>query len=142
MSMTTRSKARPAAKTAPTATTPIAEWIAAGLGLALTLAVIGYLVVGGLDERPGPPELSVAPSAVETVAGGFVVPLTVRNRGDATAAAVEVVGTLESDGRVVETRRVSLAYVPGEGEAKAGLIFTRDPGGYRLRIVAEGYEEP
>ena len=122
--------------------TPITEWIASGLGLLLTLAVLAYLIVEGVTQRDGAPALTVVTKEVEQTAGGFVVPLALRNRGDATAAAVEIRGTLERGGEVIEERRLSFAYVPGGGEARGGLVFQHDPKVGQLRIAPEGYEEP
>jgi uncharacterized protein (TIGR02588 family) len=122
--------------------TPVAEWTAAALGLVLTLAVVGYSVWEGLTGDGGPPALSVEAKTAEAVEHGHVVPLVVRNAGDATAAAVEVRGVLEQAGQVVEERRAVFAYVPGGGQAKGGLVFERDPKTFTLRVAAEGYEEP
>ncbi|CAN7428861.1 hypothetical protein LJR219_002767 [Phenylobacterium sp. LjRoot219] len=122
--------------------TPILEWIAAALGLLLTVSLLVYLVGEGLSARNGPPALSVATEAAKPSGGGFVVPVVVRNASNTTAAAVEVRGTLEQGGRVVEERRLSFTYVPGGGEVRGGLIFQRDPRGLRLSVSPEGYEEP
>lgn len=134
--------ARSKTTAAPARRTPVAEWIAAALGMVLTLSVVGYLLSEGLTEHNGAPALSVAAEAPEPAAGGFAVPLTVRNDSDATAADVEVRGALAIGGRVVEERRTRFAYVPGGGEAKGGLIFQQNPLGGSLSVVAEGYEEP
>lgn len=122
--------------------TPIAEWLAAGLGLVLTLAVIGYLLAEALRDRAGPPSLSVRAERAERTQGGYVLPLVVINSSHATAGGVEVRGTLEQNGEVVEERRVTFAYVPGRGEARGGLIFQHDPHRLQVRLVAEGYEDP
>lgn len=122
--------------------TPISEWTAAAIGLALTLGVIGYSVWEGLAGDGGPPALSVEAQPAKAVEHGHVVPLVVRNDSDATAAAVEVRGVLEQAGQVVEERRAVFAYVPGQGEARGGLVFERDPAAFTLRVAAEGYEEP
>lgn len=122
--------------------TPIAEWTAAGLGVALTLGVMGYLVREGLTEGDGPPSLSVTAEPAQATAGGFVTPVTVANGSDATAAGVEVLGTLADGATVIEARRASFAYVPGRGEVRGGLVFQHDPRRYRLRLSAEGYEAP
>lgn len=122
--------------------TPVLEWIAAALGLALTLAMLVYLVREGLAAREGPPALTVAVEPAARTEGGFVVPFAVRNASLETAAAVEVVGRLEADGRVLEERRLSFTYIPGGGEARGGLIFQNDPAAGRLSIRPEGYEEP
>lgn len=122
--------------------TPICEWLAAGTGLVLTLTVIGYLIFDGVTAGDGPPELSVVGAPAQAVAGGFVVPMTVRNDGATTAAEVEVRGTLERGGAVIEERRARFAHVPAEGEAMGGLVFETDPRTARLRLAAQGYAEP
>lgn len=121
---------------------PIAEWAAAGLGLILTLCVLGYLVWDGVTARPGPPALSVSSAQPSRNASGYTVPITVRNDSDATAAAVEVRAVLHLPSRPVEERRASFAYVPGRGEVKGGVVFEQDPRLGLLRISIEGYEEP
>ncbi len=118
------------------------EWIAAGMGLALTLAVIGYTVWEGVTEDNGPPRLQVLSEPSEAIAGGFVVPIVVSNASHATAADVQVSGVLEDATGVVEARRTSFAYVPGRGTAEGGLIFRHNPASYRLRLDAEGYGKP
>ena len=120
----------------------VTEWIASGVGLVLSLGVIGYTVWEGVTETHGPPELRVSSQSAQAVAGGFVVPIVVGNTSRATAADVRVAGVLEGPAGVVETRRATFAYVPGRGEVKGGLIFRHNPSAYRLRVEAEGFEEP
>lgn len=122
--------------------TPLAEWTAAGLGLLLTVGVIGYSLWEGVTRQPHPPSLVVTAEPARPTDGGHVVRVTVRNDSHATAAGVEVLGVLEQAGRAVEERRTVFAYVPGKGEARGGLIFQRDPAAYELRVSAEGYEKP
>jgi len=133
---------KPAPKPGLIQRTPIAEWTAAGVGLVLTVAVIGYSLWDGLAAQDGAPALKVEARPPQAIAGGHVVPLVVRNDSHATAAAVEVRGVLEQAGVVVEERRAVFAYVPGGGEARGGLVFERDPKAFTLRVAPEGYEEP
>lgn len=133
---------KPRASSAPAGRTPIAEWTAAGLGLAMTLAALGYSLWEGVTHKAGPPELAAEAGAAVATPGGFVTPVTVRNAGDETAAGVEIRGELVSPGRPPEERRTTFAYVPGGGKARGGLVFTQDPAGGRLTLSIEGYEEP
>jgi len=122
--------------------TPVCEWLAAGTGLILTLTVMGYLIFDGVTAGDGPPELSVVGAPAQAIDSGFIVPMTVRNDGATTAAEVEVLGTLERGGAVIEERRARFAHVPAEGEAMGGLVFETDPRTARLRLAAQGYAEP
>lgn len=132
------------AKTASKTLSPtsLLEWAAAGLGLVLTLSVLGYEIREAVSDRHGAPSLTVTAGPTETVGDGFVVPLTLRNASDATAAGVEVRAALERDGQMVEERRTSFAYVPGGGKASGGVIFRTDPATARLRLEPEGYQDP
>ena len=121
---------------------PVLEWAAAGLGLAATLSVLGYSIWEGLTGRDAPPRLSVVARATQPTSAGFVTPITVRKAGPATAADVEVRASLEVDGRIVEERRATFAYVPGQGEVRGGVIFRTDPRTGRLRLEAEGWQDP
>ena len=127
---------------APSKPAPLAQWIAAALGLLLTLAVLGYSLWEGLTQQPRPPQLSITAAAPVPGPGGFIVPLTVSNASDETAASVEVRGRIEQSGAVVEERRAAFAYVPGRGEARGGLVFAQDPRSGRLVMSVEGYEAP
>jgi uncharacterized protein (TIGR02588 family) len=135
---TTRKKPRPSLKER----TPVAEWVAAALGLLLTLAVLGYFLAEGLSNDDEPPELSVRAERAQAVGAAFVMPLVVENHSRATAAHVEVRGVLERDGVAIEERRATFGYVPGRGGAKGGLIFRHDPSAYQVRLSADGYEDP
>lgn len=122
--------------------TPIAEWIAAALGGGLTLGVIGYTVFEGVTAGDGGPELTVETQAVERSGESYLVPIVVSNGSHATAAAVEIRGTLSAGGSLIEERHVVFTYVPGKGEARGGLTFEHDPKGYVLSVTPEGYAEP
>jgi len=136
---------------ATAATSPL-EWAAAAIGLAVALALFGAIgweaATGG---NGGPPELAVRALRTVPAAHGFVVEVEVRNRADATAAGVEIEGVLmagaagaagAAEPAAAETGRATIDYVPGRAARRAGLLFTRDPAGYRLELRATGYREP
>ena len=125
------------------AATPVLEWVSAIVGglIALALiAIIGREAVTGANH--GPAELVVVEQRVVPSNRGFVVEVGVRNDGDSAAAAVQIEGALRQGQSAVETSRATLDYVPGNSSRKAGLIFSRDPAGYRLDLRAGGYAEP
>jgi len=133
--MAARTKGEPAR-------TPVAEWIAAGLGLALTLTVLGYSLWEGAAGAKGPPVLTVVAGDIVDTRGGYVAPIRVRNTGGETAASVEVRGELVLAGQPTEERRATFAYVPAGGEIAGGLVFAHDPRLGRLSLSVEGYETP
>ena len=119
------------------------EWIAAGLGAAIALAI---LVLIGIEafraDGSGPPRLDARALSVSGGAGRYLVEIEVRNSGHQTAAGVTVEGELKQASGAVETSTTTLTYVPGGSERRAGLIFTEDPRTSQLQIRATGYEEP
>lgn len=122
--------------------TPIAEWIAAGLGLILTLAVIGYMLWEGMTERSAPPHLTVTAASATRTGDTYVLPVVVRNLSHSTAADVEVLGVLRQTEGPPEERRARFTYVPGKGEARGGLIFRSDPAAGDLDLSVDGFAEP
>ncbi|HEX5724263.1 MAG TPA: TIGR02588 family protein [Longimicrobiaceae bacterium] len=118
------------------------EWVAAGLGTALLLAAVGFLVHQGLTLEDGPPHIVLQVDSVHPGPGGYVVEFTARNEGGTTAAGLLVEGELQGGSGPPETSEVTIDFVPAEGERKAGLVFAADPRRHPLRLRAKGYDEP
>lgn len=147
MANTRKRPAKPAAKTGSAATrlvarTPVAEWVAAGLGLALTIGVVGFSLWEGITAGSSVPAIAIEAEPPVAVAGGYLVAVTLRNDSDATASSISIRGELEREGRTVETRRAMFDYAPGKGEVRGGLVFQNDPAAHVLRLSVEGYQEP
>lgn len=123
--------------------TPALEWIAAGIGLLLTLAMLAVIgreaLAGSADALPG---IEVSVRRIEPAASGFVVEFEALNRSGGTAAAVEFEGQLKAGGTAVETRGATIDYVPGHGRATGGMFFARDPRAHQVEIRALGYQAP
>lgn len=119
------------------------EWLCAAIGAAMTLGTIGFLSYEGFSEPDGAvPRLAVAVDSVASQPSGYLVGFTARNDGEATAAAVRVVGELRRGGEVVQTSEVTLDYVPEASERAGGLIFSLDPADHTLDLRATGYARP
>ena len=127
----------------PPADIPALEWIAAGIGLLLTLAILGVMawqaIAGGTEP---PPAVEVRIAQVVAVRSGYAVEIELSNHSPATAAGVEVQGDLLADGRVVESSRMTIDYVPGFSTRRAGLYFRADPRAHALDVRALGYSAP
>ena len=125
------------------ATEPLLEWIAAGIGLLLTLgivAVIGREVVSG--EAADSPAIEVRAVSLAQTSTGFVVEVAATNRSGATAAAVQIEGELSSGAAAAETSSLTFDYVPGHATRTGGLFFREDPRLHKLELRALGYQEP
>ena len=119
------------------------EWIAAAIGLALTLGIVA--VIGGEALRApddAPPVIEVIVQQSVRTQAGYVVQLEVQNHAEATAAAVQIEGTLASATSHAEISRATIDYVPGRSTRRAGLFFSADPSSGQLSVRATGYEEP
>lgn len=114
---------------------PVLQWTMAAIGGVVTLAVIGVVVWEALQPS-APPVLRARIATVTPSAGGYLAEIEVSNSGRDTAAAVNVVGTVEG----ASPSTVTLDYVPARGHAKAWLHFDRDPAGASLAVV--GWSEP
>ena len=122
---------------------PVLEWIAAGIGLVLTLGMVAII---GLEALRGDaddlPAIEVRPARVTQTQHGYVVEIVATNRSGGTAAAVQVEGALKAGETSLETSSLTFDYVPGHAERKGGLFFTRDPRRHRFEVRALGYQAP
>jgi len=116
---------------------PLLEWLAAGVGLLLVIAVIvviGRDAVSGATD--GTPDLDVVATRVVAVSSGAVLEFEIRNHSAFTAAAVQIEGKLPGG----ETSIATVDYVPGRSVRRGGLQFSADPRGAELRVL--GYQDP
>ena len=123
---------------------PLLEWIAAGAGLLLTLAILGFLLWQAVHDmnREPTPSITVDAGSVLKVESGYVVEVIARNGTHATAAGVEVEGTLERGGETVATGSLTFDYVPGKSQRQGGLFFKEDPRAHTLELNVLGYTRP
>ncbi|WP_433950581.1 hypothetical protein [Brevundimonas bullata] len=111
------------------------QGLCALLGLIVTLAAIVVLARSAFAHQ-SPPDLSVRPEDPRPVASGWAVEVRVLNKGDMTAAAVEIEGEAEG-----ERARASLDYVPGRGEKRATLVFSSNAKP-QARVRVMGWSDP
>lgn len=122
---------------------PLLESLAAGIGLALLVAMFAFLVYEAVKTDDGAPAVMVVePTGVTSAAGQHVVEIKVTNRSRKTAAAVQVEGVLSEGGSDVETSNASLDYVPGKSQRQGAVVFSKDPRSHKLQLRITGYESP
>jgi uncharacterized protein (TIGR02588 family) len=122
---------------------PVLEWISAGAGLLIAVAlfaIIGSAALTGSEDVV--PHLSAQVDGVVRAGNGHVVQVTIQNRSSRTAASVQIEGALKQGSASVETSSASIDYVPGHSQATGGLHFTRDPRAYQLELRVIGHELP
>jgi uncharacterized protein (TIGR02588 family) len=122
---------------------PVLEWIAAAVGVTLTLALLGFIGWNAIQTRgDSAPAISVTVASIEPRAGAYLVRFVARNDAPTTAAAVQISGQLRRPGVPPETSSVTLDYLPGDSRQEGGLIFTHDPRTGQLTLRPLGYVEP
>ena len=119
------------------------EIVASGTGLLLTLAMLAFIGWEALT-RPSdvPPAVTVEAGQVTRGEGVWVLEFEAVNHMPVTAANVRIVGTLNQDGRTVESGEAALDYVPGGSSVRGGLFFSADPRGHEVELRALGYADP
>ncbi|HEX8499486.1 MAG TPA: hypothetical protein VF659_02760 [Pyrinomonadaceae bacterium] len=119
------------------------EWVVFGVGLLLVASTLAYLVYDGATTADTPPEVEVRLGEPRPGGAGFLVPVTVVNRGGRTAGGVTVEVVLEADGSPEPERgEFTLAFLPRGGTREGWVSFSRDPRAGRLTARATGYEKP
>jgi len=126
-----------------TAGTPMLEWIAAGIGLLCLLFLLGAIGYGWLQGGVQmSPDIVVKSDAASRRSDGYVVTFEAFNRGDETAASLDIEGRLLAGDRVIETSKATIDYVAGHGSAEGGLFFVHDPANLTIEVRPLGFQKP
>jgi uncharacterized protein (TIGR02588 family) len=119
------------------------EWVVFGVGLILVVSTLAYLVYDGATSADTPPDIEVRLGEPRPGGPGFLVPVTVVNRGGQTAGGVSVEVVLEAAGSPEPERgEFTLAFLPRGGTREGWVAFRSDPRAGRLTARASGYEKP
>ena len=130
----------PIAKQPPS--TPLVEWLAAGVGLFLVVATIVLVASEAFMADPSPPQVEVRALEVRRSGPRFLVIVEARNVGGSPAAGVLVEGELRPSNGEAETAEASFDFIPDHSSRRGGLFFQTDPRQGRLSLRAKGYSEP
>jgi uncharacterized protein (TIGR02588 family) len=121
---------------------PLIEWVAAGISLLITLALVGTI---GWEAMQGPlakPNIVVKVTAISGSGEQYLVEFSAFNHGDQTVAGLNVEGRLTAEGQETEIKETTLDYVPGQSQTNGGLFFRTDPRIGNLQLSASGYQLP
>lgn len=140
--MTSKRRTGKAPAAERTGTTTPLEWAAALLGLAVVVAALVVLVRQAVIGGDGPPVIATEVTAVEAAGAGYRVDVRVVNRGERTAAALKVEGTIEGPGGDPETSDTIIDYLPAHSTQPVSLLFSRDPRRAHLAVRAVSFTNP
>ncbi|MGH9632182.1 MAG: TIGR02588 family protein [Bryobacteraceae bacterium] len=119
------------------------SWVISATGAMLVVCVLVFLTVEAVRQGSSAPDITVEVESIVPLASGqYLVQVRAHNRGGMTAAQVQVDGSLKNGEEVLETRQLTLDYVPSHSYKDGGLFFSRNPEGLTLEIHASGYTEP
>lgn len=117
------------------------EWFVFALGLAATLAILGYLGYEIATFRKGAPQVEVTLGEAVRRGDDFVVPVVAKNRGDETLEGVVLEATL-TVGKEEEKAQFELAFLPRRSQREGWFAFRHDPASGKVLARAIGYERP
>ena len=122
--------------------TPVLEWIAGGLGVALVIVIVAVLAREALSADRSAADLTVAALSVQRQTGGFLVKVRASNQSGKAAAQVKVTGQHTPPQGAAETADATFDYVPSGSSRDGGLIFPTDPRTGTLTLSVESYVDP
>lgn len=117
------------------------EWTVFGVGLVLVMATVGYLIREVVTTGSKPPELVVRLGPARLVTHGFLVPVTVVNRGDQVAEDVSVMITLATRTEREEAV-LGIAFLPHQSKREGWVTFRADPSTGDLQVGPVVYASP
>ena len=118
------------------------EWTVFAIGLVLVAFTLVYLTYAGVTMGDKPPSLEVRLGMPEQQPHNFIVPITVINHGDETAAEVHIEVVMESGGAEKERGELEIAFVPRHSKREGWVTFEQDPRTAQLKARVLGYEKP
>lgn len=119
------------------------EWSVFAVSLVLVVSTLGYLVYDVARAGNTPPTFEFVLGTPQPRRNQFLVPVTVTNLGDETAATVQVEVILESGGKEQESGEFELAFLPRHSTREGWVTFQTDPrtvDQMKARIL--GFEKP
>lgn len=119
-----------------------AEWTT----FAASLFVVGGLVaviIGLWVTGTTAPLISITTTGPPVAEDGrFVVHARVDNRGDSTAAEVQVTATLSVDGTEVSDAEQILDFLSGGASSRVAFVLDEDPSRGQLELKVASYQDP
>ena len=117
------------------------QWVISGVAVVVVLGAFGLVLRAALSDGPQRPALRATADSITASDNGYLVYVTVANRGEGTAADVTLEGELVA-GEAASTAQVMIDYVPARSSRAVTLGFPTDPRRGRLSLRFASYTEP
>lgn len=105
----------------------ILEYIVFWTSLVLIASLLTYLTYTTIAVESSPPILQIEFQQQPTEVNPYLFRLLIFNQGIETAEEVEVELMLEKDGKIMESSKMKLDFVPGESRREVWMNFSKDP---------------
>lgn len=116
------------------------EWVTFAVAVAILVGLIGAILVEAREDHdPARPVASV--ERTQRAGERYEVTVTVENRGDLAASAVQVLASLEVDGETTEGDQ-TIDFLAGDDEQDLVFYFTDDPDDGKLSVEVTGFTVP
>ena len=119
----------------------LAEWVIFGVACVVLVVVVGLMVKESFGSFDPPAPVAEVTGNVRSEGGHYFVDVDVTNRGDQTAAQVQVTAELTVDGETTTGDQV-LDFLGGDEVAHVSFGFETDPAAGDLTVRVTGYSEP
>ena len=118
------------------------EWIVFAMGSLVVAFTLAYLTYAGVTVGDSPPSIEVRLGIPAQQSYNFIVPVTVINHGDETAAGVHIEVVMESGGEEKARGQLEIPFVPRRSTREGWVAFEQDPRSAQLNARVLGYEKP
>lgn len=118
------------------------EWSVFAVSLVLVAGTVGYLIYEGVATGSAPPSIEVRLGTPEQRTHNFIVPVTVINNGDQTAAGLHIEVVMEIGGAEQARAELDLPFLPRHATREGWVTFDKDPRNAQLKARVLGYEKP
>lgn len=121
-----------------------AEWVTLIIGIVIVAAVLGTVTWLGLSRPSMPPSISITTHVTEQhhFAGGYYLPVSVKNEGDEAAEELLLRATLTGEGLEKEEVELTIPALGGGQHEDAVFVFRQDPATGTLEILPAGFVAP
>jgi uncharacterized protein (TIGR02588 family) len=119
----------------------VAEWVSFSVACAVLLIVVALIVVQMTGSQDPPAPIAFRHGTVRETGGRYFVPVTVVNKGDETASAVQILVELTIGGETTEGEQ-TVDFLAGDEEEDLTFAFDDDPADGKLVISVRGFATP